>query len=110
MGGAGGLVDGGRPRRFVQGNRTRTVLARTADQTPDPRRRRSSLRPTGRRTTIGAWWGSGQTLQEAIPMSRATEPAAPHWAAWLDSMEGVPEWPQPAETPGERAARGSLLS
>ena len=43
-------------------------------------------------------------------MSRATEPAAPHWATWLDSMEGVPEWPQPAETPVERAARGSLLS
>jgi uncharacterized integral membrane protein (TIGR00698 family) len=43
-------------------------------------------------------------------MSQTTEPAAPHWAAWLDSMEGVPEWPQPAETPVERAARGSLLS
>jgi uncharacterized integral membrane protein (TIGR00698 family) len=43
-------------------------------------------------------------------MSRATEPAVAHWAAWLDSMEGVPEWPQPVETPVERAARGSLLS
>jgi uncharacterized integral membrane protein (TIGR00698 family) len=41
-------------------------------------------------------------------MSRATEPAVPHWATWLDSMEGVPEWPQPVETPRERAALGSL--
>ena len=43
-------------------------------------------------------------------MSRGTEPAVPHWATWLDSMEGVPEWPQAAETPVERAARGSLRS
>jgi uncharacterized integral membrane protein (TIGR00698 family) len=43
-------------------------------------------------------------------MSQSTESAAPHWATWLDSLEGVPEWPQPAESPAERAARGSLLS
>jgi uncharacterized integral membrane protein (TIGR00698 family) len=41
-------------------------------------------------------------------MSRASETAVPHWATWLDSMEGVPEWPQAAESPAERAARGSL--
>jgi uncharacterized integral membrane protein (TIGR00698 family) len=43
-------------------------------------------------------------------MSRVTEPVVPHWATWLDSMEGVPEWPQAAETPVERAARGRLRS
>lgn len=32
----------------------------------------------------------------------------PQLARWLDSMEGVPDWPQPAETPAERAQRGSL--
>lgn len=32
----------------------------------------------------------------------------PHWATWLDSMEGVPEWPQPAESAGEKAARGPV--
>ena len=39
-------------------------------------------------------------------MSQVTE--TPNWAAWLDSMEGVPEWPQPAESPVEKAARGSI--
>src|SRR5262245_3979370 len=43
-------------------------------------------------------------------MTQAPGPSAPHWATWLDSMEGVPEWPQAAESPGERAARGSLMS
>jgi uncharacterized integral membrane protein (TIGR00698 family) len=43
-------------------------------------------------------------------MSQVSDPSAPHWATWLDSMEGVPEWPQPAESPAERAARGTLMS
>jgi uncharacterized integral membrane protein (TIGR00698 family) len=43
-------------------------------------------------------------------MAQLAEPTTPHWAAWLDSMEGVPEWPQPAESPAEKAARGTLLS
>jgi uncharacterized integral membrane protein (TIGR00698 family) len=43
-------------------------------------------------------------------MSQVADRAAPHWAAWLDSMEGVPEWPQPAESPAEKAARGTLTS
>ncbi|MBX6311407.1 MAG: putative sulfate exporter family transporter [Isosphaeraceae bacterium] len=42
-------------------------------------------------------------------MSRGTEVAYPHWATWLDSMEGVPEWPQPVESPAEQASRGALL-
>src|SRR5436309_653523 len=40
-------------------------------------------------------------------MSQVAE--TPNWAAWLDSMEGVPEWPQPVESPVEKAARGSLM-
>jgi uncharacterized integral membrane protein (TIGR00698 family) len=40
-------------------------------------------------------------------MSQVAE--SPNWAAWLDSMEGVPEWPQPVESPGEKAARGSIM-
>lgn len=43
-------------------------------------------------------------------MPPLADPPVPHWAAWLDSMEGVPEWPQPAETPAEKAARGTVLS
>jgi uncharacterized integral membrane protein (TIGR00698 family) len=30
-----------------------------------------------------------------------------HWADYLDSMEGVPEWPREAEAPGARAAAAS---
>ncbi len=30
---------------------------------------------------------------------------APQWARWLDSMEGVPDWPTPVEAPEERAGR-----
>jgi uncharacterized integral membrane protein (TIGR00698 family) len=40
-------------------------------------------------------------------MSQVAE--SPNWATWLDSMEGVPEWPQPVESPVEKAARGSLM-
>jgi uncharacterized integral membrane protein (TIGR00698 family) len=43
-------------------------------------------------------------------MSRPADPPVPHWADWLDSMEGVPEWPQPAESAAERAARGTVLT
>jgi uncharacterized integral membrane protein (TIGR00698 family) len=43
-------------------------------------------------------------------MSQVADRAAPHWAAWLDSMEGVPEWPQSAESPAERAARGTVMA
>ncbi|HEV3120652.1 MAG TPA: putative sulfate exporter family transporter, partial [Isosphaeraceae bacterium] len=32
----------------------------------------------------------------------------PQLARFLDSMEGVPDWPQPGETPAEQAMRGSL--
>src|SRR5580704_14513251 len=46
-------------------------------------------------------------MPETVPMSQVAE--TPNWAAWLDSMEGVPEWPQPAESPVEKAARGSLM-
>jgi uncharacterized integral membrane protein (TIGR00698 family) len=42
-------------------------------------------------------------------MSQVSESGIPHWATWLDSLEGVPEWPQPKETPAERAARGTAL-
>ena len=35
--------------------------------------------------------------------------SSPNWWASLDSLEGVPEWPQPVETPAEKAGRGSLL-
>jgi uncharacterized integral membrane protein (TIGR00698 family) len=41
-------------------------------------------------------------------MPSKSEPAAHNWST-LDSLEGVPEWPQPKETPAERAARSSLL-
>ncbi len=41
-------------------------------------------------------------------MSKDTELDPYHWAAWLDGMEGVPEWPQPVESPAEPAARGPL--
>ena len=34
----------------------------------------------------------------------------PQLARWLDYMEGVPEWPQPGESPAERARRTSLQS
>ena len=43
-------------------------------------------------------------------MSRVSDPSFPHWATWLDSMEGVPEWPQPVESPVERVGRGTLMS
>ena len=43
-------------------------------------------------------------------MAQLAAPPVPHWAAWLDSMEGVPAWPQPAESPAEKAARGTVLS
>ena len=33
--------------------------------------------------------------------------AGPDWARWLDSMEGVPEWPNPTESPAESAGRAS---
>lgn len=42
-------------------------------------------------------------------MSQVTDSGIPHWATWLDSLEGVPDWPQPKETPAERAARGTVL-
>jgi uncharacterized integral membrane protein (TIGR00698 family) len=42
-------------------------------------------------------------------MSQVSDAGIPHWATWLDSLEGVPEWPQPKETPAERAARGTAL-
>jgi uncharacterized integral membrane protein (TIGR00698 family) len=42
-------------------------------------------------------------------MSQVTESGIPHWATWLDSLEGVPEWPQPKETHAEREARGTAL-
>jgi uncharacterized integral membrane protein (TIGR00698 family) len=32
----------------------------------------------------------------------------PQLARWLDSMEGVPDWPQPVETPAEQALRTTL--
>jgi uncharacterized integral membrane protein (TIGR00698 family) len=32
----------------------------------------------------------------------------PEWARWLGSMEGVPDWPEPAESPAEQAGRGAL--
>ena len=32
----------------------------------------------------------------------------PELFRWLGSLEGVPEWVDPSETPEERAARGSL--
>jgi hypothetical protein len=41
-------------------------------------------------------------------MSQVADAHPTHWAASLDSMEGVPEWPQPVESPAERAARGRL--
>src|SRR4026207_2348080 len=44
-----------------------------------------------------------------MPMSQVTESGIPHWATWLDSLEGVPEWPQPKETQAEKAARGTAL-
>jgi uncharacterized integral membrane protein (TIGR00698 family) len=40
-------------------------------------------------------------------MTPATEPSVPNWST-LDSLEGVPEWPQPKESAAERAARGTL--
>jgi uncharacterized integral membrane protein (TIGR00698 family) len=42
-------------------------------------------------------------------MSQVSDAGIPHWATWLDSLEGVPEWPQPKETPAERASRGTAL-
>ena len=41
-------------------------------------------------------------------MSLVVEALPPPWMTSLDSMEGVPEWPQPAESAAERAARGTL--
>jgi len=42
-------------------------------------------------------------------MSKASDVYSnPQLARFLDSMEGVPDWPQPGETPAERALRGSL--
>jgi uncharacterized integral membrane protein (TIGR00698 family) len=41
-------------------------------------------------------------------MSQVADP--PQWASWLDSMEGVPEWPRPVESPREQAARGTAAS
>ena len=42
-------------------------------------------------------------------MTNATDVYSnPQLARWLDSMEGVPDWPQPGESPAEREARGSL--
>ena len=32
----------------------------------------------------------------------------PQLARWLGSMEGVPEWPEPAEAPVERRSRTTL--
>src|ERR1700686_1164542 len=32
----------------------------------------------------------------------------PQLARWLGSMEGVPDWPEPVETPVERAMRTTL--
>ncbi len=32
----------------------------------------------------------------------------PEWARWLGSMEGVPDWPEPAESPAEQAGRNAL--
>ena len=40
-------------------------------------------------------------------MTQATDTGSLQWATWLDSMEGIPEWPQPAESPREQAARGT---
>src|SRR5687767_9845530 len=42
-------------------------------------------------------------------MGQVTDSGIPHWATWLDSLEGVPEWPQPKETHAEREARGTAL-
>src|SRR5581483_907531 len=47
---------------------------------------------------------------ESHPMRTVADAGAPDWTTWLDSMEGVPEWPQPAESPAEKAKRGTLRS
>ena len=44
-----------------------------------------------------------------VPDSSSTNPYEnPAIARWLDSSEGVPEWPTPVESAAERAGRGSF--
>src|SRR5689334_6990702 len=58
---------------------------------------------------MGGWGHRRRATSKGLCMSNASDIYQnPQLARWLDSMEGVPDWPEPEETPAERAGRTTV--